>query len=143
MKINTTIIQSINGVMVWIDSTPKKTQMTRKYFKMFEISTSLASRKCNVKLLWYLISPSQRALTRKRNAGVGVGWGWEDGTPCTVLVEVWAGAILEVSTEVTQNIESRRRIWPSCVAPGCVTEGFCVCIPQVFAHPCLLLRYPH
>lgn len=46
-----TIIQSINGVMILVDTTLKKTQMTSKYFKVFETSTSLASGKYNIKLL--------------------------------------------------------------------------------------------
>lgn len=46
-----TIIQSINGVMILIDTTLKKTQMTSKYFKVSETSTSLASGNCIIKLL--------------------------------------------------------------------------------------------
>lgn len=99
--------------MILIDTTLKKTQMTSKYFKVFETSTSLASRKCNIKLLWY---PSYH---QEKKSG---GWGRQD----LYRLWEWAEVILAVNIDATETIENRIKIWPSCVTPGYVPEGFCV-----------------
>lgn len=92
--------------MILKDTTLKKTQMTSKYFKVFETSTSLASRKCNIKLLWYLSYHQE-----KKSGGGGrqdlIQSLWE-----------WVEVILAVNIAATETIENRIKIWPSCVSPG-------------------------
>lgn len=89
--------------MILKDTTLKKTQMTSKYFKVFETSTSLASRKCNIKLLWYSFYHQQK------KSG---GGGRQD-----LIQSLWEGAevILAVNKVATETIENRIKIWPSCV----------------------------
>lgn len=127
-----TIIQSINGVMILIDTTLKKTQMTSKYFKVSETSTSLASGECNIKLLWY---PSYHQEKRSKGGGRQdlIQSLWE-----------WAGVILAVNIDATETIENRIKIWPSGVTPEYVPEGFCVVTPwQVYLdiHVCCCSTY--
>lgn len=89
--------------MILKDTTLKKTQMTSKYFKVFETSTSLASRKCNIKLLWY------SSYHQQKKSG---GGGRQD-----LIQSLWEGAevILAVNIVATETIENRIKIWPSCV----------------------------
>lgn len=111
--------------MILKDTTLKKTQMTSKYFKVFETSTSLASRKCNIKLLWY------SSYHQQKKSG---GGGRQD-----LIQSLWEGAevILAVNKVATETIEKYNKNMTQLCRPGYCLKASVV-TPQGYldAHVC-------